>query len=317
MKLLYLFLSFLFSFSHILDEIRKDIINKGLLYLPKRDDANILKMAVEMSKAIEQYSMTEAETAYFIYKWIGQNIEYDCYGSNHGNIINDSFIAYREGKGGEAGISDLFNTMCGLLNIESHIILGIEKYSTRNLTHLIDLRETSWNSVFIEEKYYLLDIVKGLGYCSGDKFTRTQGKNDDYFGISPEASIRQRFPNDNNWQLLSKPVTKAEFNSMALLHNDFFKVFKTISPDVQTLRNGHEVKIKLTFDKPIGSVDNVEVVAFLNSLSKEYLPEYIIIDDLKISNGTCEFTSYIGNGYLDITLVINSTSYGIVTYEVY
>ena len=217
MKLFFLYMNFLICISHILDEIRKDIINTALLYLPKREKVNILKMAVEISKEIEQYSMTEAETAYFIFKWIGQNIDYDCYGSNHGNIISESYMVYREGKGGEFGISDLFNTMCGFLGVESNIIFGTEKYMTRNLSHLIELRETSWNTVLIGENYYLLDISKGLGYCDGDIFTRTHNDNDNYFGINPEASIRLRFPNDNSWQLLSKTITKDEFISMALL----------------------------------------------------------------------------------------------------
>ena len=318
MKLFFFYMNFLICISHILDEIRKDIINKGLLYLPKRDNVNILKMAVEMSNVKEQYSMTEAETAYFVFKWISQNIDYDCYGSNHGNIINEYFIAYREGKGGEVGISDLFNNMCEFLNIESHIIFGSEKYMTRNLTRLIELRETSWNSVLIGENYYLLDIAKGFGYCDGDLFIRTNNDNNNYFGINPEVSIRLRFPNDNSWQLLSKPVTKAEFNSMAILNNDFFKAFKTISPDVQTLRSGDEVKVKLTFDKPIDSIDKTEVIALLDTLDKEHSPEWIKIKDLKFSNETYEFTFNIGNaGYLHINIRINSSSYGIATYEVY
>ena len=56
---------------------------------------------------------------------------------------------------------------------------------------------------------------------------------------------------DKKWQLLSEPVTKDEFSSMALISEGFFKYFKTFSPDVQTLRNEKNIKIVMTFDKPI------------------------------------------------------------------
>ena len=47
MKIVFLFLSFIICFSSLLDQVRKDIISKALLYLPKREEIDILKLGFE------------------------------------------------------------------------------------------------------------------------------------------------------------------------------------------------------------------------------------------------------------------------------
>ena len=141
MKIVFLFLSFIIWFSSLLDQVRKDIISKALLYLPKREEIDILKLGLEMSKAKEEYSMTEEESAYFIYKWISQNIATDCIGIMLGNSSGEAVTTYREGKGGPIGISGLFNTLCSLLNVESNTILGLTKIATLNYTQLIQFKD--------------------------------------------------------------------------------------------------------------------------------------------------------------------------------
>ena len=224
MKICLLFLYFLFCFSHIYDEIRIEIINNGLFDLPKRENVDLLEMVNEMSKIKDLYSMTEVETAYFIFKWISRRIEYDCYGENHGGIITEPFETYKEGRGGGEGITGLYTTICGFLNIESYVIFGIEKYLTYDTENSVEFREKYWNSFFIKDNYYLLDIVKGMGYCQNDQFNYPITFDNRDFGLNSESFIRYRLPNDNKWQLISNPITKAEFYYMAYLYDDFFKL---------------------------------------------------------------------------------------------
>ena len=47
MKFIFLLLSFIICSSNLLDNVKKDIIDIALLYLPKRENVNILKMASE------------------------------------------------------------------------------------------------------------------------------------------------------------------------------------------------------------------------------------------------------------------------------
>ena len=63
------------SVSKLISMVRMEIIDKSLKDLPRRKDANILKMVSKMVNAKEKYSLNEAESAYLIFKWISENIE--------------------------------------------------------------------------------------------------------------------------------------------------------------------------------------------------------------------------------------------------
>ena len=198
MKIIYLFLSFLFCFSNSIDQVRKDIVSKALLYLPKRENLDILKMCLEMSKSKTTYSLNDAESAYLVYKWIGQNIEYDYEGEKQGNSSTAIAIVYKTGKGRVIGISALFNIMCDLLNIERDTILGFTKDFSENYPRSIIIKDYAWNYILIDNKYYLIDVIKGINL---DKENNYYKRNSDfYFGMNPEASILLHFPNDNKWQ---------------------------------------------------------------------------------------------------------------------
>ena len=151
MKFIFLFLSFLIYSSNLIGNVRKDVIDIALLYLPKRENVNILKMASEIILSKIKYSMNKEESAYFIYKWISQNIEYKCDYNIDGEILTETFLIYNEGKGGAIGISGLYKSLSELLIVDSNIITGLTKITTynRNKTHLIDIKDYAWNSVYI------------------------------------------------------------------------------------------------------------------------------------------------------------------------
>lgn len=315
MKLIFLFLNILICSSNLLEKVRKELIDTALLYLPKREDVNFLKMCNEMIIAKIRNSMNEAESAYFVYKWISKNIEYNCDYTIEEENQNEVFLTYKEGKGGAIGISSLFKRMCEFLDVESNIIIGLTKIKTYNKTHLIDIKDFAWNSVFINGNQYLIDVISGSGSCERNNFYKSQ--SDKYFSINPEESIRLRFPNEVSWQLLSKPITKDKFISMALITGDFFKYFKTYSPDVQTLKNERDIKVLMTFDNPI---DKIEIFAMFDALNYEELelPMIYFLDDPEISNGTCEISiPVMDSGYLFVTVKVNEKESFGITYEAY
>jgi hypothetical protein len=135
--------------------------------------------------------------------------------------------------------------------------------------------------------------------------------------MNPNDSIRFHFPNYERWQLLSKPITKDEFSSMALITEGFFNYFKTFSPDVQTLRNERDIRVVMTFDKPI---DKIEISGSMDNMKYEEneLPMIYLLDDPTISNGTCSISiPVIGTGYLHVGIRVNNKEYFGVTYESY
>jgi transglutaminase/protease-like cytokinesis protein 3 len=81
--------------------------------------------------------MNKVESAYFIYKWIAQNIEYNWDYNIEGDILTETFLTYNEGKGGAIGISGIFKRLCELLSADSNIITGLTKITTYNRNKLI------------------------------------------------------------------------------------------------------------------------------------------------------------------------------------
>lgn len=313
MKILLLYINIFVCFSALLDEVRKEVVEEALLKLPKRGSIDILKMALTMSNVKEDYTMTDIESAYFAYKWIGQNIEYDCLGKKLGNSTTLPTTTYKDGKGGEIGITELFNMICGFLNIEANTILGFKKdfSGDYNSTNLFKVDEFAWNYISIDNKYYLLDVISGAGICGDDIFYKRQ--RDENFCINPELSIRHLLPNDKEWQLLSKPITEEQFKSQAILDDGFFKYFNKISPDVQTIKE--QTKVKLTFKDP--------------KIKKMYIRDCYAIEkgstlvaegqEAKIINGTCEFNLRpFRNGYAFLEVSDdNKNYYEVVTYGVH
>ena len=108
--------------------IRMEIIDKSLLYLPKRKEVNILQMVNQMVKAKEEYTLNEAESAYLIFKWISQNIEINFYDED----LDDPINSYNSGKGTPKSLSSLFNNICTFLKVESDSISGYLKWANKD-----------------------------------------------------------------------------------------------------------------------------------------------------------------------------------------
>ena len=76
------------------------------------------------------YSLNEAESAYLVYKWVGTNIEYDCYAYHHGGIENSGLGTYNKGKGVWAWYSSIFYTMWNSLGLEVKTVNGYAQDSS-------------------------------------------------------------------------------------------------------------------------------------------------------------------------------------------
>jgi len=242
------------SYSLLLDSIRKDLVDKIILNLPKRTEINILQMCLQMSKTKETYNLSDSESVYLIYKWIAQNIEYDCYNVNQGIYENATVPTYNNGKSSHLGISNLFITMCSYFKIKAFNIEGYTKNFAFNFGKLRKKIDHVWNSFLIGYNEYLIDLTMGSGYCDGDKYEKYF--SDFYFGTKPEIFVRSHLPKDEWKQVLFEEdfISNEEFLSRAFLLEGFYlNDFKTISPDTEFINL--EDKIILTYDETNTNLD--------------------------------------------------------------
>ena len=241
------------SVSKLISMVRTEIIDKSLQDLPRRKEVEFLQMISKMINARKEYSLNEAESAYLVFKWISENIKINFYDED----LDDPINAYNSGKGTPKSLCSLFNNMSKYLKVVSDSISGYLKWG--NYSHQIQSdRNYTWNYVEIQGEYYLLDVSIVSDTEFRDNYAEFIYL---YFGTEPEIFIRQHFPKENKWQLLSEPYTLEKFESMALLTPFFYLLgFKTISPDITNLTKtiGDE-KIILTSDKLITKVDLVKI----------------------------------------------------------
>ena len=237
-------------YSELLGKVREEIVKESFYFLPGKDSINILQMFNKMAEIQEEYSITEIDSAYLIYKWIAKNIELEVNGEN-----DDPTSVYNSGKGTGKGISSLFKKMCDFLKIEAGTISGyLKTIADNNSDELIINIDFAWNYILIDGEYYLIDVSSGAGFLEAYIFYPYY--TDFFFGLKPEIFIRHHFPKDNKWQLLSNPYSFETFDSLAYIFYLFYqRGFKTINPDEKLIYVSGIQKVILTVDDSVSLTD--------------------------------------------------------------
>ena len=287
-------------YSKLIGMVRKEIVDKALLYLPKREEINILQMFIQMTKAKEEYSLSEADSAYLAYKWIELNIKWeDSDNEDLGSI-------YNSGKGSPFGISTLFNTICSYLEVESGSIYGSYKFIEIGIYKNYNY---TWNYVLINGSYYLIDAIMDNFLDYGESYIFHK---DLFFGTNPEIFIRSHFPEKTKWQLLSEPYTREQFYSLAFLEPTFYIYgFKTISPDTYELSGSG--KIIMTYNKSISDFEIYSIIVDEDLIDIEK-------NECNYGNGTAEIKFNINDERAAFLLIFvgpeNVAQYSFVRYKI-
>ena len=241
-----------YIYSNPIHKLRNKIVDNALLNLPKKKTLDESRMIFEMKNVKEKFLLNQAECAYFVYKWITQNIAFDC-----GNYINNKIKDYNEintynkGMGLSYEISLLFKRMNEALGLETGVIMGYSKLSSFNDVAFSIPSKTDhfWNYVKIDSSYYLIDVSSGSGYCNGDYYIKDF--NSFYFCPNPEFFNHLYHPIISKWQLLPNITTLEHFFSKALLLDKFYEFgFKKVYPDSSIINvNKGYTELTLSYDE--------------------------------------------------------------------
>lgn len=176
-----------------------------------------------------------------IFIWITDNIRYDYKYYNKGKqpktpkckpgvnceqLLIDWESSYikrilKKGQGVCDGYSRLFKKMCDIAGIRSEIIAGYTKtryYEVGN-TGSVD---HSWNAIWLDSAYYLLDATWAAGYCTEDevtgKLTGFQKQFDNYYWFTPFKDFtRNHYPQTANG-FLSPVIQKRNLLPILIMH---------------------------------------------------------------------------------------------------
>ena len=169
------------------------------------------------------------------------------------------------------GYSRLFKVLCDHAGLRSEIITG---YARSNIDKMGASFKSNhrWNAVLLDSNWYLLDVTWASGYITytSDQFIKAY--DDYYFLTPPENFIRDHYPEDSRWTLLSKPPTLKEFYSTPFKHSAFSKYsILSFAPAKGIIEAG------------IG--DTIKVELTLANMNREIAPD-TLKDDLDVLPGT-------------------------------
>ncbi|HET6769896.1 MAG TPA: transglutaminase domain-containing protein [Chitinophagaceae bacterium] len=191
-----------------------------------------------LAKKLAALGNTEKEKVRAIFRWITQNIDYNVRPIGRGKKTPALF--YEEPDDSSAslpplnervarkvlykgvafceGYSRLFKTLCDHAGIKSEIIYG---YARTNTSRRFGVNH-AWNVVYIDSAWHLLDVTWASGVVSfANEYVRQY--NNFYFLTPPEEFIRDHYPEDLQWTLLSNPPVYREYSQSPFRYSGYLK----------------------------------------------------------------------------------------------
>lgn len=198
---------------------------------------------------------SDLEKARAIFRWMTSK---NMYNVDFKNIQKGSpeevLTSFKNKKGTYARI---FETLCGFAGLYCTVLTGFakgldyrpgDKFKGTEYNH-------SWNAVYIDENWYLVDSHWATRYLISEKNmpeNLVYEYDDFYFMTDPEQLIYSHWAQKAEWQLLSHPLTLQEFEELPLVKSYFFKCgmfFISHQKGVVQTRNGN-ISITVGFVKP-------------------------------------------------------------------
>jgi transglutaminase/protease-like cytokinesis protein 3 len=176
-----------------------------------------------------------------IFYWLATNIEYDFTDketnlwTNYPSVkakLNDT---YKFRKGVCSGYSYLFRHMLGLSGIRSKVITGYSRTDLKNcFPHNPD---HAWNSVKIENKWYLFDVT----------WARVTAKkvNDLWFKTDPEIFILNHYPLYEPYTFTEEQYSLEEFYRFPIYTRSFYDL--KFTDDISKTGHFNAVNDSVTF----------------------------------------------------------------------
>ncbi|OHX64061.1 transglutaminase domain-containing protein [Flammeovirga pacifica] len=219
-KFLLLTILLLTTFFSSFSQIRE--VEESAKYAPKHATTSVAALADYLT-ANEN---TDRQKALNIYTWIVHNIELDIKAYTEKKVHYETAeYVLKKRKGISHDFANLFLKLCESANIETHLITGHIFTDNKSITTNFYKANHSWNSVYLDGEWHLVDVTWGCGVISKQQtkssffkkksnFYRPQfiSKVDySYFCTSPKLFIETHLPSNPVWQLLEYEVTVQDF----------------------------------------------------------------------------------------------------------
>jgi transglutaminase/protease-like cytokinesis protein 3 len=184
----------------------------------KTTPKSVTKDIPTLTEYLKKGAKSKKELAQLIYYWISLYIDYDVE-SFVNNTIDDvsAESTFLNRKSVCAGYANLFKEFCNISKIKCEVINGYAKGYNYNGEYL-EKTNHAWNAIKMHDKWQLIDVTWGTGGLdnSNGKLSFEKELCVRYLMDSPEDFLLEHLPENPEWQLLEKPITKDEFFSQEM-----------------------------------------------------------------------------------------------------
>ncbi|XP_056419509.1 kyphoscoliosis peptidase-like [Hyla sarda] len=233
--------------NHSSDQIQKSEINPTSKYIYPWDKINLKSLDIDTSvfekldphaikvtgTTLEQLvreltcdTNTDLEKTRVIWMWICHHIEYDTAGlKNKGLVSSDPEDVFRNKKGVCTGYSSLFEHMCRLAGVLCQSVSGYSKGASFKPGQSVSGdSDHTWNMVFLEGRWHLLDSTWGAGQVDENISKFIFQYNEFYFLTHPALFIGDHYPEKADFQLLEPRVSQKQFEQSVHCRSHFYSL---------------------------------------------------------------------------------------------
>jgi hypothetical protein len=209
------------EYTSAVGDARFSTIDRYVADVPKSVETSPEKLAAYLMRV----AGTDVEKARAIARWINANVSYDFEGESLAQELQPSSNAdavFAKRRALSLGYANLFTRMMRSIGIETVTIQGWKKGFGYTPGDSTTLKRHAWNAFKTRSgAWMLLDVSVRREVENGDGVYKTSYA-DGFFCIQPEHLIYSHFPDDAKWQLLDKPLSKAEFQRAAQYFGAFY-----------------------------------------------------------------------------------------------
>lgn len=245
-------------------------------------------LTTDLSSDVEKFRV--------IYTWVGTNIEndYSAYlrtrkkrkklANNREALIewNNSFTPkvlrtlVNERKTACTGYAYLIRELASLAGLNCKIIDGYGRTATLSLDKK-SLPNHSWNAIELNGNWYLCDPTWSAGRIvleeDGPKFESEY--HDGYFLANPAIFVKNHYPLEVNWTLLSQPPTFEQFVEGPIVYKEAFPLnIIPIEPSKMHIQTRKNESVSFAFEVPkTFKSDSISLVVNSGGANKSVRPE--------------------------------------------
>jgi hypothetical protein len=280
MKILSLTAIFLMSAFHLAGQVEdfKHInfykADSIALLFPKHSLKNLKLLADNLTHSLS----TDAEKFRAIYYWVCANISYDykLFQMNQRQReklkdpqsleqwyrrINALMFAalLKKHRTICTGYAYLIRELARQAGLPCEIIDGYGRNSLSNVGGP-GIPSHQWNAVQLNKKWYLCDATWSSGFLLRQGGYYIRDYNDSYFLLDPALFVRNHYPIDTTWVLLSKKPTLQEFLNGPLVYSKLIDLKTTqLYPETFEVETIKKVSMHFQFNAELPFLENVAV----------------------------------------------------------